>query len=1048
MTPPLLHIDKQGSSSAFRGRNSSSPDGVAQQRDVRPLDHRTLEKELRAVIEGEVRFDEGSRALYATDGSNYRQVPIGVVIPRHAEDVVRAIAVARDHGAPVLSRGGGTSLAGQCCNEAVVLDFSKYMHGIWELNPQAKRARIQPGIVLDALREAAERHHLTFGPDPSTHTHCTLGGMIGNNSCGVHSVMAGETSDNVEELEILTYDGLRLRVGSTGEQDLEHIIAAGGRQGQIYRDLRSLRDRYADLIRAKFPALPRRVSGYNLPALLPEGGFHVAKALVGSESTCVTILEATVRLVDSPQQRSLLVLGYPSVYEAGDHIPDILEYHPIGLEGMDDRLVDDMIKMRIHPEDVRLLPSGEGWLLAEFGGDTKDEADARARRCMEALKAKGHPPSMKLFDKPAEEKIIWTVRESGLGATAHVPGEHVTWEGWEDSAVPVDRLGAYLRALRALFDKYRYGCALYGHFGQGCVHTRIDFDLKTREGIRTFRRFLFDAADLVLGFGGSLSGEHGDGQSRAELLPKMFGPELVRAFEEFKSIWDPAWKMNPGKIVRPYRVDENLRLGPDYHPPQPRTHFQFPGDGYSFAQATLRCVGVGECRREHGKTMCPSYRVTKEEMHSTRGRARLLFEMLEGDPVRHGWRDPHVKESLDLCLACKGCKVDCPVNVDMASYKAEFLSHYYEGRWRPRAAYSMGWIHLWARLASFAPSLANWFTQTPGIRSVMKAAAGISPHRRMPPFAATSFVQWHRAHERKEGRQGEGRPVLLWPDTFNNYFLPETAVAATEVIEAAGFRAVIPRRPLCCGRPLYDFGFLDQAKRQLQDILRELSPAITSGLPMVVLEPSCAAVFRDELINLFPHDEQAKRLSQQTYNFAEFAEKYMNCSPLTRWRQRAVVHGHCHQKAVMGMNAEHTFLQRLSCDAQMLDSGCCGMAGSFGFKAEHYATSVQVGQLALLPAVEGASPDAVIVADGFSCREQIEQLTDRRALHLAQLAHLAMQDHRKTAVEPAASYPERGYLKRNRLREPLSVFPTRLALGTVCIALGLAAFLMRRKTKR
>ncbi len=1045
MDTHLIRIghDVPGTASAAFDGESSSP--AARERDARRIDHEALAKELRAAVEGEVRFDAGSRALYATDGSNYRQVPIGVVIPRHAEDVARAIAVARSHGAPILARGGGTSLAGQCCNYAVVLDCSKYMRRIVSLDPERRLARIQPGIVLDALRNEAERHHLTFGPDPSTHTHCTLGGMIGNNSCGVHSVMAGETADNVEALEIMTYDGVRMRVGQTSDRELDEIVAAGGRRGEIYRKLRGLRDRYGDLIRARFPDIPRRVSGYNLPALLPDRGFHVARALVGSESTCVTILEATVRLVPSPPRRSLLVLGYPSVYEAGDHILDILQYGPIGLEGMDDRLVQDMIKMHIHPEDVTLLPDGRGWLLVEFGGDTKEEADDRARRCMDRLKAQGSPPSMKLFDRRNEEEILWRVRESGLGATAHVPGEKVTWEGWEDSSVPVDRLGSYLRELRKLFDKYHYGCALYGHFGQGCVHTRIDFDLQSREGIRTFRSFLFEAADLVLSFGGSLSGEHGDGQSRAELLPKMFGSELMRAFEEFKAIWDPRGMMNPGKIVRPYRVDENLRLGAEYRPPVLPTYFQFPHDDYSFAQSTLRCVGVGECRRGEGRTMCPSYRVTREEMHSTRGRARLLFEMLEGNPLKHGWRDPHVKESLELCLACKGCKGDCPVNVDMATYKAEFLAHYYQGRLRPRAAYSMGLIHVWARLASMAPQLANRLTQTPGVRSLVQMAGGISLNRRMPPFADTSFSQWYRQHNRPEtGRTS----LLLWPDTFTNYFTPEIGVAAAEVLHAAGFHVQLPRKALCCGRPLYDFGMLASARRHLREILRELSPVITAGVPIVVLEPSCAAVFRDELLNLFPHDEQAKRLSQQTFTFAEFADRYMSGHRFGRLRRRVVVHGHCHQKAVIGMSAEHKLLDRLGVEADFPDTGCCGMAGSFGFKKQHDVLSVQIGELALLPAVRAADPAAIILADGFSCRQQIEQTTDRRGLHIAQLAHMSMQQEQETGGDGPSAYPEREYLERNQPASVTSCGSRRPLWITGFVVLGLVVYFLRRRGRR
>ncbi|HEY7215064.1 MAG TPA: FAD-binding and (Fe-S)-binding domain-containing protein, partial [Thermoanaerobaculia bacterium] len=749
-------------------------------------DGRDLADELRAAIAGEVRFDAGSRALYATDASNYRQVPIGVVVPRTIEDVVETVAVCRRRGAPVLARGGGTSLAGQCCNVAVVMDFTKHLRRIVELDAAARRARVEPGLVLDDLRDAAEKHGLTFGPDPATHNHCTFGGMIGNNSCGVHSVMAGKTDDNVEELEVLTYDGLRLRVGATSEEELQRIARAGGRRGEIYRRLRDLRDRYAPLIRARFPDIPRRVSGYNLPWLLLENGFHVARALVGSEGTCVTILEATVRLVPSPRHRVLVVLGYPDAYEAADHVPEILEHGPIGLEGIDDVLVEDMKKKDLHPQNVKLLPDGGGWLLIELGGETPAEAGERARRLLEALRGKPDAPSMKVFDDPKEAKTVWTVRESGLGATARVPGEPDTWEGWEDSAVAPEKLGGYLRELRSLHRKFGYRGSLYGHFGQGCVHTRNDFDLVTAEGIAKFRAFLDEAADLVLRFGGSLSGEHGDGQSRAELLPKMFGDELMGAFHEFKAIWDPEGRMNPGKVVDAYSPVENLRLGTSYHPPAVRTHFRYPGDDRgSFARAGLRCVGVGECRRMHGGTMCPSYRATREEMHSTRGRARLLFEMLEGEPLRGLWRDEHVKEALDLCLSCKGCKGECPVDVDMATYKAEFLSHYYQGRLRPRSAYAFGLIYWWARAASHAPGVANFFTQAPLLRDIAKWIAGAAPERRLPAFAPIPFKKWFL--KRDVAAALHGRRILLWPDTFNNYFHPETAQAAVEVLESAGY---------------------------------------------------------------------------------------------------------------------------------------------------------------------------------------------------------------------------------------------------------------------
>ncbi|MGH7952677.1 MAG: FAD-linked oxidase C-terminal domain-containing protein, partial [Limisphaerales bacterium] len=765
-------------------------------------DAKNLEQALKEKISGEVRFDSGSRALYSTDSSNYRQIPIGVVVPKTTEDVVQTVALCREFSAPVLSRGGGTSLAGQCCNVAVVLDFSKYLSKILELNPQEKFARIEPGIILDDLRAEAEKFHLTFGPDPSTHNHCTLGGMIGNNSCGVHSVMAGKTVENIEELEILTYDGLRMRVGKTRDDELSRIISDGGRRGEIYSALKNLRDKYADLIREKYPKIPRRVSGYNLDQLLPENGFHVARALVGSEGTCVTILEAKARLVHSPPFRVIVALGYPDVYSAGDHVMEVLAHKPLGLEGLDDVLARNMKKLKMHAEDLKLMPEGNGWLIAEFGGETREEATEKARAAMKKLKGLfHHTPTMKLYDDPDEEKKIWEVREAGLGATARVPGEPVTWEGWEDSAVPPDKVGVYLRALRKLFEKYEYGCSLYGHFGDGCIHTRIDFGLRTKSGIEKYQKFVREAAELVVSLGGSISGEHGDGQSKADLLPIMFGEELIRAFREFKKIWDPQNKMNPGKVVNAFHNDENLRLGKNYNPWQPQTKFFYSEDGGNFSESMLRCVGVGKCRRGEGGTMCPSYMVTREEKYSTRGRARLLFEMLQGEVVRDGWRSKEVLEALDLCLACKGCQSDCPMHVDMATYKAEFYSHYYKDRLRPRHAYAMGLIHIWARIASKMPGLVNFFGNAPVLGNLIKWLGGISQKRKMPQFATETFKEWWA--KRQPVNAGKP-PVVLWPDTFNNHFHPDTLKAAVEVLEGTGHKVIVPTQKLCCGRPLYD----------------------------------------------------------------------------------------------------------------------------------------------------------------------------------------------------------------------------------------------------
>lgn len=978
------------------------------------VDLTALERDLRTSVRGEVRFDEGSRALYSTDASNYRQVPLGVVVPRDAEDVIATVKMCRRYKAPLLSRGGGTSLAGQTCNVAVVMDMSKYMNNILELNAREHRARVQPGVVLDHLRNAAEQHGLTFGPDPATHNRCTLGGMIGNNSCGVHAQMAGKTADNIEELDILTYDGLRMRVGPTSDEELERILQEGGRRGEIYGALKALRDRYGDLIRQGFPKIPRRISGFNLDELLPENGFNVARALVGTESTCVTVLEATVRLIHSPAARVLVVLGYPDIYSGCDQIPAILEHTPLALEGFDDILLNDTKRKGLYPDAVKLFPEGGGWLMVEFGADTREEALKQAHHFMVKMQQQSPTPEMKVFEDSAQAKPIWEVRESALGATAVVPGEQPTWPGWEDSAVRPEAMGNYLRDLRKLINSYQYRASFYGHFGHGCLHTRLNFDLETQEGIEKFRAFVNEAADLVVKYGGSLSGEHGDGQARAELLPKMYGAELLEAFRAFKRAWDPHGKMNPGKAIDAYRLDEDLRLGTDYHPLPVKTRFQYPEDAGSFARATLRCVGVGKCRRSEGGMMCPSYMVTHEEEHSTRGRARLLFEMLQGNPLKEGWRTEAVKDALDLCLACKGCKSECPVNVDMATYKAEFLSHYYEGRIRPTSAYSMGLIHWWARLASLLPNVANAITHAPLLGNLVKWVAGVAPEREMPVFAPTNFRHWFR--QRPE-RHLDRPHVILWPDTFNTYFLPATSVAAVEVLEAAGFRVVLPTRVLCCGRPLYDYGFLDLARRLLRQVLTTLGPELDAGTSVVVLEPSCAAVFRDELLNLFPHDERARRLASQTYLLSEFLEKYAPHYQLPRLERKAVVHGHCHHKAIMKMRAEQAVLKQLGLDCHTPDSGCCGMAGSFGFESAHYGVSIKIGERALLPAVREAEKSTLVIADGFSCREQIAQTTDRQGLHLAQVIHLALQEREGVMAE---HYPENVYLRRMETQLVLS----------------------------
>ncbi len=1025
------------------------------------LDASALEAALRRHLRGEIRFDTGSRALYSTDGSNYRQVPIGVVVPRDQEDVLATVALCREHGAPLLARGGGTSLAGQCCNSAVILDFTKYMSRILEVDPVRRIARVEPGVVLDQLRAAAEKYHLTFAPDPATHDRCTLGGMIGNNSCGVHSIMAGKTDDNIEALEVLTYGGQRLRVGATSAEDFDRFLREGGRTAEIYSGLKSIAVRYGEQVRRQFPSIPRRVSGYNLNHLLSENGFHVARALVGSEGTCVTILEATCRLVESPPARSLVVIGWPDIYTCADYVPVIMEHRPIGLEGFDDIMVNASRRKGVNLEGLALLPEGAGWLMVEFGADTIEEAELHARHLMETLEHAATPPNLRLFTDPRLARRVWEVRESSLGVTSHVPGEPLKWEGFEDSAVAPEKLGAYLRDLRKLMRAFDYDGSFYGHFGHACVHTRMDYDLESAAGVGKFRQFMEQAADLVIGYGGSLSGEHGDGQSRGELLPKMFGPELMRAFHEFKSLWDPDWKMNPGKLIEPYRLDENLRLGADYDPWQPETHFKFLDDHGSLASATLRCVGVGKCRRDEGGVMCPSFRVTRDEEHSTRGRAHLLWEMTKGDIIKDGWQNQAVKESLDLCLACKGCKSDCPVGVDVATYKAEFLSHYYETNRRPLHAVAISNMDLLTRAASRVPGLVNLTIQLPGLRDLSKLAGNVPAQRRIPAFAPQSFKSWWAGRQAAPrgidmdagvpAHEGSKKSVLLWADTFNNYFLPATARAAVEVLEAAGFRVTVPRATLCCGRPLYDVGKLDRAKSLLLQIMHELLPEIEAATPIVVLEPSCAAVFRDELANLFPSDQRARALSRQVFLLSEFLERYANDFPLPRLARRALMHGHCHHKAIMKMTAEEAVLARMGIEFTAPAPGCCGMAGAFGFEKEKYEISKAIGELELLPAVRRAPTDWLIVADGFSCREQISQETDRHALHLAEVLQMALREASETTdgfpmfdLAPQ-HYPEDAWVRPQRAAIEKSMKRAGLAVAGIAAGAALLLTLARRR---
>ena len=922
-----------------------------------------LEEALGTALAGEVRFDAAARAAYASDASNYRQVPVGVVLPRSVEDLSAALALCRGHGAAVLPRGAGTSMCGQSVNAAVVIDCSKYLNRVLEVDAAARTARVEPGTVCDELLEAADAHGLTFAPDPATHSRCTVGGMVGNNSCGPHSVMAGKTVENIERLEVLTYDGARFWCGPTGPEELRRIASSGGRQAEIYTALRRIAERYAGLIRERFPKIRRRVSGYNLDELLPERGFNVARALVGSEGTCALTVQAEVRLVRRPRHRVLVVRGFADVFAAGDAVPEILAAGPIACEGLDEAIIGGLRARRLRGDDIALLPPGRAWLMVEFGGDSVDEALARARRI-----------SGTLIQDANEMTRLWTLRETGASATAlnldAVAPDPIV--GWEDAAVDPLRLGDYLREFSQLVTRFGYRTSIYGHFGDGCVHARINFDLRSQKSIAHWREFLREASLLVVRYGGSLSGEHGDGHARAEFLPLMFGPELMQAFREFKAAWDPHNRMNPGKIVDPFRVDEHLRLGPQYKPVTLQTRFAFSSpEGDGFARAVGHCVGMGKCRAAKGGTMCPSYRATREERYSTRGRARLLGEMLRGELITGGWQSDAVKDALDWCLGCKGCRSDCPTHTDMAAYKAEFMSHHYESRRRPRQAWTMGRIGEWAPLAARMPGLANFLSNT----NLAKRWAGVAPERALPKFATKTFRSTFAAEKR-------GEPVVLLDDCFNNHFRPATARAGQAALEKAGCAVELAPTRVCCGRPYYDFGMLNRAKRTLEHALQTLAPQLERRLPVVILEPGCLSVFRDEIHQLFPHDERALRLGKSVVSLAEILNRKGYRAMLDE--PILLMHAHCHQKALWGTADDVALLKRAGAELATPDTGCCGMAGSFGYRPEFYEASRRIAGLALLPALE-AAPRSAVVASGFSCREQIEALAGRRTLHIAEV---------------------------------------------------------------
>ncbi|MFI2212021.1 FAD-binding and (Fe-S)-binding domain-containing protein [Streptomyces sp. NPDC020141] len=953
--------------------------------------NRELALELRRAVRGGVDFSAAARALMTMDASNYRRVPAGVVAPRDADDVAAALEVCRRFGVPVVPRGGGTSIAGQATGTGVVLDFTRHMNAVVDVDVGAGTARVQPGVVLDTLREAVRPLGLTFGPDPSTHSRCTLGGMIGNNACGAHSVAWGTTADNVRALDVITYGGVphRLAPGEGGPPGVRALVGA---------HLAALRTGYPE-------GLPRRISGYALDALLPENGPDPARAFCGSEGTLAVLTEATVRLVRAPRARALAVIGHTDESAAADAAAGLLPYGPLTVEGMARDLVPG----------AHGLPRGGAWLFVETGGDTPAAARAAALALLRASDALDGA----VVDDPAAVRALWRIREDAAGTATRTPDGAEAWPGWEDCAVPPARLGAYLRDFRALLTAHGLRGAPYGHFGDGCIHVRIDFDLLTAPGVRAFRRFSEELAGLVVAHGGSLSGEHGDGKARAELLPRMYGDELVALFARYKDLWDPDGGMNPGMLVRPEPLDTGLRFAALPREPVDVV-FGYPDDGGDFAAAVRRCVGVAKCRTGEPGTdtvMCPSYRVTGEEAHSTRGRARLLHEMLAGEVVRDGWRSPEVRDALDLCLGCKGCRSDCPVGVDMATYKAEFLHHHYAGRLRPRAHYAMGRLPRWLRAAAPLARPLNALARARPAAALAKRLAGIAPERDLPALAPRTLTRLLAERAGAGGADGPGgaggaggadgpggaggvegpggaggvdgaglrRPgVVLWPDTFTQYLDPAPGLAAVRVLEAAGLAVALPPGPVCCGLTHVSTGQLTRARAVLRRTLDAVEPLLGPGVPVTVLEPSCAAALRTDLPELLPDDPRAARLAASVRTFAQTLEE---CAP--RWAppgidRAAAGQTHCHQHAVLGDAAERRLRERAGLDGE-LSGGCCGLAGNFGFERGHYDVSVACAEEQLLPAVRAAGPDAEILADGFSCRTQLAQLAGVRARHLAEV---------------------------------------------------------------
>jgi FAD/FMN-containing dehydrogenase/Fe-S oxidoreductase len=924
---------------------------------------------LRRAGIGDVDASGLARALYSSDASLYRVLPRAVVRPRHPDEIIATLAVCRELGVPLTARGAGTSIAGNAVGPGVVFDTSRYLSRVRSIDPETRTAVVDPGVVQTALQTAGRPHGLRFGPDPSTANRCTIGGMIGNNACGSRALGYGRTSDNVAALDVVTGAGDRLSLGA------ERAISAPG--GGMPAELRHLVDAHLSTIRTELGRFGRQVSGYALEHLLPERGGDLARALVGSEGTLALTLGATVRLVAEPAVRALVVLGYPSMAEAADVTPGLLGYSPTAVEGLDSRIVQRLrdVPAAVVPD----LPRGTGWLIVELTGDDAAEVADRAARMVAGAGAL----DALVVDDPAEAAAIWRIREDGAGLAARTGDGRPAHAGWEDAAVPVGQLGAYLREFEALLVEHGLQGLPYGHFGDGCVHVRIDFPFGRQQedgGRPRYRAFITDAADLVARYGGSVSGEHGDGRARSELLSRMYSPEVLALFGQVKGLLDPDDVLNPGVLVRPAPFDADVRVAA-VAPRRQGLALAYRHDGGDLTAAVHRCTGVGKCRAEltgTGGVMCPSYLATSNEKDSTRGRARVLQEMLApGGPV-HDWRSPEVHEALDLCLSCKGCSRDCPTGVDMASYKAEVLHQAYRRRLRPRPHYALGQLPRWADLAARAPRLANGVLGSRLGGALAKWGAGVDQRRELPAFAPQTFRAGFTPRP-----VDDRSPVALWVDTFTDHFAPAAATAAVAVLESAGYRVEVPPADTCCALTWITTGQLDAAKRILGGTVTKLAEYADAGTPIVGVEPSCTAVLRGEAQDLVD-DPATQRVARATRTLAELLTSTPGWQPPSLAGVQVVAQPHCHHHSVMGWSTDERLLRRAGATLTRV-GGCCGLAGNWGVERGHHDVSVRIAQHDLLPAVHAAGPDAVVLADGFSCRTQLDQLAGRPALHLAQL---------------------------------------------------------------